>query len=406
MMRRSKTIATAALLLATASQSAFAIPRDSELKNYLKSLPATPPVTIGAAEALSLAAFPLSCIDHPHSAPEHSVEYLWAYGSRPTIPEGYEKDRAFYGCYDWHSAVNSLWVMVVLSKRFPDLPLAPLMHEKLKGHLGNSNLDGELAFFKQAKDFEKPYGYAWLLKLHAEMSQWNNPDAKLMAAALAPLKGFFSAKLVGYFNQLPYATRSGGHQNTAFSMNLILDAAAIEPNAALKDALDRAARRMFLNDRRCPTAYEPGGTDFLSPCLAEAKLMGRVLGQEEFLPWLDHFLPPLDSGEFKPLTTAVDVKGITSEDLLAGKSHLIGLAWQRAEAMQAIANSLPATDPRAPVLGRLAAINAANGMESLTQAGYLGSHWLSTFAVMYLQTAEAAQATGAASKQPSGGPSH
>ena len=393
-----RTIAAVVLLLALAPQSAFEASPESKPEDHLKSLPAAPAITIGSTEALSLAAFPLSCVDHPQSPPEHAAEYLWSYGTKPYIPADYEKSRAFYGCYDWHSAVNSLWTMIVLSEKFPDLPLAPLMHEKLKSHLSTSNLEGELAFFKQAKDFEKPYGYAWLLKLHAETTQWSNPDAKLMTAAMTPLRDFFSGKLIDYFNQLPYATRSGTHQNTAFAINLIMDATAIVPDPALTEALNRAARRMFLSDRHCPTAYEPGGTDFLSPCLTEAKLMSRVLGHKEFLPWLDTFLPPLDSAEFKPLTTAVDVQGITSVDLLAGKSHLIGLAWQRAEAMQAIAASLPPSDARTAALRRLAAVNVAQGMESLTQAGYLGSHWLSTFAVMYLQTADAVHATGDAGK--------
>ncbi|WP_131998390.1 DUF2891 family protein [Acidipila rosea] len=353
----------------------------------MKPLPAKSAVVIGSAEATSIAAFPLSCIDHPQAAPEHAGAYLWAFGSKPFIPEGYDKSRAFYGCYDWHSAVNSLWTMAVLTQAYPDLPLAPLMREKLKKHLGKSNLAGELSFFKQAKDFEKPYGYAWLIKLHAEMARWDNADAKVMTADLSPLRDFFSGRLVDYFNELPYATRSGIHQNTAFSMNLVLDATELVPDPPLHDAVVRAAKRMFQNDRHCPTAYEPGGADFLSPCLTEAKLMGRVLGQKAFLPWLDQFLPPTGSEEFKPLTTAVDVKGITSEDLLAGKSHLIGLAWQRAEAMLAIAALLPPTDPRVPIFHRLATINAEQGLASLTQAGYLGSHWLGTFVAMYMKTA-------------------
>ncbi len=404
MIRRGYVMVMSAILLAAApSLDMHAASRDSRLKDYLNELPAGPGISIGPAEAMSIAALPLSCIDHPQAAPKHEEEYLWTYGAKPDIPDGYDKNRAFYSCYDWHSSVNSLWTMIVLSESFPKLPLVPLMHEKLKGHLGKSNLDGELAFFKDAKDFEKPYGYAWLLKLHAEVSRFNHPDVKEMAANLLPLTEFFSTKLISYFNDLPYATRSGIHQNTAFSMNLILDATAIAPNQALKDAVLHAANRMFLEDRHCPTAYEPGGAEFLSPCLTEAKLMSRVLSQPAFVQWLDEFLPPLYSDEFKPLTTAVDVKGITSEDLLAGKSHLIGLAWQRAEAMLAISAALPATDPRVPVLRRLAAMNAAHGLQSLSQAGYLGSHWLGTFVAMYMQTA---QATGVIETESKANPIH
>ena len=31
---------------------------------------------------------------------------------------------AFYGCFDWHSAVNSTWTMVAVLKQFPLIPAA------------------------------------------------------------------------------------------------------------------------------------------------------------------------------------------------------------------------------------------------------------------------------------------
>jgi len=97
----------------------------------------------------------------------------------------------------------------------------------------------------------------------------------------------------------------------------------------LRDAAVKTANRFFQNDRGCPTAYEPGGSEFLSPCLAEAGLMSKVLDREHFVPWLNDFLPPIYSDAFKPLTAPVDVSNIKKEDLQAGKSHLIGLAFQR-----------------------------------------------------------------------------
>ena len=359
------------------------------LGTFLRKLPPAETVRIDPQQALLLSAYPLSCIDHPQDAPQHSGEYLWQFNTKPHIPDGYAKTRAFYGCYDWHSSVNSLWTMLVLAKHFPASPVNQLFHEKLKDHLGPTNLAGELEFFKQAKDFEKPYGYSWLLKLRAELTRARDPEVRTLAPHLAPLAGYFSQKLVAYFNELPYATRVGVHPNTAFSMNLVLDATAIVPDAPLRASVLKAANRFFLHDTGCPTAYEPGGSDFLSPCLTEAKLMSRVLPRQQFGAWLNRFLPPLDSPQFHPLTTVVDVSGIHNPDLLAGKSHLIGLAWQRAEAMLAIANALPPGDARVPVLHRLAALQAEHGMQALSEAGYLGSHWLGTFVAMYMETVEA-----------------
>lgn len=366
-------------------------PDAARLAAYSKSLPRVTVPGFGLEQATYLAAWPLSCVDHPQAAPE-GAQYLWLYGQRPDIPTDYDKTRAFYGCYDWHSAVNSTWMMVALSKDYPDLPLRRLLQEKLTEHLGTKNIAGELDFFKQAKNFEKPYGYAWLLKLQAELLTWNDPEAAKLAANVQPLRDFFSGKLVEYYDHLPVASRAGVHPNTAMSMVLVLDALSAAPDSKLKDAVTRNANRLFLQDRDCPTAFEPGGTEFLSPCMAEAQLMSRILPREEFPQWLADFLLPFDAAQFQPLAKAVNVSKITDKEEFAGKSHLIGLQFSRAYAMTEVADALPANDPRVPVLHQLATLNATSGMTALPDAGYLGSHWLGTYAVLYLRAARHAPA--------------
>ena len=394
-----------ALLLAACTTASVAQQHRSidalKLKAYSHLLPHAQTSSFGLEQATYLAAWPLACVDHPQSAPE-GAQYLWLYGERPALPLDYDKTRAFYGCYDWHSAVNSAWVMVALSKDFPELQLRRLIQEKLTEHLGAKNIAGELQFFKQAKSFEKPYGYAWLLKLHAELSTWNDPEAPRLAANVQPLRDLFSAKLVEYYNHLPVASRTGVHPNTSLSMVLVLDALAAVPDAKLKDAVDRNAKRLFQNDRDCPTAYEPGGTEFLSPCLTEAQLMSRILPREQFSAWLNDFLPPLDAPQFQTLARPVDVAGITDKEEFAGKSHLIGLAFDRAYAMTEIAYALPDSDARVPLLRQIAAINAAAGFKALPEAGYLGSHWLGTFAVLSLHASRhvSAQTLGPAHALP------
>jgi hypothetical protein len=378
-----------------AADKPIATDTQRRLDVYVKTLPKVTVPVFGVEQATSLAAWPLSCIDHPQVAPE-GAQYLWMYGAKPQLPSDYDKTRAFYGCYDWHSAVNSLWVMVALSKDYPDLPLQRLLREKLTEHLGQKNLDGELEFFKQAKAFERPYGYAWLLKLYAETKTWNDPEAAKLAANLEPLVRFFSGKLTEYYDHLPYASRAGVHPNTALSMVLVLDYLAAVPDPKLQESVIRNANRFFLADRDCPTAFEPGGTEFLSPCLAEAHLMSQILAPGAYPGWLTTFLPPLDSAQFQTLSKAVAVSSITDKEEFAGKSHLIGLAFQRAMAMIKIADALPSNDPRGPVLRHLADINASQGLVALPEAGYLGSHWLGTYAVLYLR------ASRHAPPQPSG----
>ena len=83
--------------------------------------------------ALTLVAMPLSCLDRPHAAPRDRSTYLdeTVAARRP----GYERTRSFYGCWDWHSAVNSTWAMVKIHKEYPSLPVSGLVREKLNDHL-------------------------------------------------------------------------------------------------------------------------------------------------------------------------------------------------------------------------------------------------------------------------------
>ena len=180
-------------------------------------------------------------------------------------------------------------------------------------------------------------------------------------------------------------------------MNFALDSTDLAPNPALKTAIDEAALRFFTKDKNCATAYEPGNGDFLSPCLTEAMLMGRVMDQKTFVTWLDTFLPPVYSPEFQVYASDIDTtrtaasgSNADAEDkdgLLGSKAHLIGLAFQRAAALLRIASALPPNDPRVAVYQRLATINAQHGFRKLGDAGYLGQHWLATYAVLYMQAA-------------------
>jgi hypothetical protein len=383
-LRRTATTGLSVLLAATPVICRAQEPDRLRIESYLKSLaPVNSPV-FTAEQANTLAAWPLSCMDHPQPPPEGD-QYLWDYASKPRLDSDYDKTHAFYSCYDWHSAVNSSWAMVALLKDFPNLPLASLLHEKLTDHLGQKNIAGEVEFFKEAKGFEKPYGYAWLLKLYAEIKTWNDPAAAKLASNLQPLAELFSVKLIEFFDHLPYATRVGVHPNTALSMTLVLDYANTTSDTKLKDAVLRNASRLFGKDEHCPTWFEPGGTEFLSPCLAEAQLMAHTMDRTAYAHWLSKFLPPLYSPEFQPLVQPVDISRLQNPEELAGKSHLIGLAFHRAFAIAAIADALPPSDPRAAALRTLSKRDASSGFAALSEAGYMGSHWLGTYALLYLR---------------------
>ena len=377
---------TAGLTVVVAQQAAPPAPAKTApppmtLDAFYKSLPALAPVVFDSTQATWLAAMPLACLDHPQARPA-ARPYLWEGTYTPVA--NFDKTRAFYGCFDWHSSVNSTWALVKIIKTFPAFPTQALIRQKLDAHLGKSNIEGEAAYFKDAGQFELPYGYAWILKLQGELLSWKDPDADKWAANLAPLVSLMSERLVQYFKETPRPNRTGVHPNTALAMHLMLDYTDIAKDVALRTALEEAATRFFATDVACKTAEEPGPSDFLSPCLAEATIMSRLMKPEAYVTWLDKFLPALNTPDFKPLTEPSDPDLMAHPDRLATKSHVIGLAFMRAEAMNRIAAALPPNDLRAATLRRLSAMHAAMGLRAEEAAGYYGSHFLGSFTIMYM----------------------
>jgi hypothetical protein len=297
--------------------------------------------------------------------------------------------------------------MLALLKQNSKMFLGPVIRQRLTEHLGKDNIAGEVSYFDhddpddaEWKDFERPYGFTWLLKLYGELKSWNDPDAQKLAANVQPLVKLLAGKYVAYLTRLPYPMRVGVHPNTALTMSFALDYTDAAGDIEVRSVIHDAAIRFFGKDKNCPTAYEPSNGDFASPCLAEAMLMGRVLDQKSFVGWLNEFLPPVYSPAFQVYRAEIDTARIKAsgsnadaedkEGLLGAKAHLIGLSFQRAADLLGIAADLPANDPRVPVFQYLADFNAQQGFSKIGDAGYLGQHWLATYAVLYMQAQAAA----------------
>jgi hypothetical protein len=379
-------LAASAALAQTPVQAGSARPKRepvfTDLASFYASLPVVAPHPLDRTTALQMSTMPLSCMDHPQPRPG-AVPYIWEATYTP-VPD-YETTRAFYGCYDWHSAVNSAWTLVRILKTFPDLPTAPAIRQKLNDHFGASNITGDLQFFKTAGTFELPYGYAWLLRLQYELRSWNDSDAVRWAANIQPLASYMSERMITYLKGLQQPVRTGVHPNTAMAMDNALGYARnFDP--ALESEIRASADRLFKRDIHCNTAAEPGPSDFASPCLMEAAIIAQLMDRESFLPWLDAFLPQLYSAEFRPLTKGLGPEFVKNPAAVASKSHIVGLAFVRATSMGELANALPPTDPRVPVLRRLAAIQAATGFPLMGAVGYDGSHYYASWATTYLIT--------------------
>ncbi|MEP7347008.1 MAG: DUF2891 family protein [Gemmatimonadaceae bacterium] len=354
------------------------------------------PLRLDRESAMWLVTLPLACIDKPHEPPK-GRGYL--YETTVIIKPDFAKTRAFYGCSDWHSAVNSTWMMVKVLKAYPDLPMARLIREKLNEHLSAGAIKGEVTFFTEDgdKSFERPYGYAWLLRLYGVLRTWDDPDAKKWTANLEPLAKLLLERTTPYLATLAEPMRIGTHANTAFTLQLLLEYARNTGEKQLEATVVERARHFFGADAGCAPNVEVSGSDFFSPCLLEAALMGQVFPENEFRSWLTAFLPAPKSDGFRALTVVVQMKGVNEElekaNMLGAKAHLIGLAVSRAKAMEDIASALPASDARVPEYRRLANLQARGGMAAMYEADYVGTHWIGTYLVDYMLSAAHTQVT-------------
>jgi hypothetical protein len=278
----------------------------------------------------------------------------------------------FYGCYDWHSSVHGHWLLARLARLFPQAPFANEARAALARSLTPANIAREVVYLNAEgrNTFERPYGLAWLLQLAAELREWDDADARQWAAALRPLEQAATAHIASWLPKLEHPIRTGEHNNTAFGMGLMLDYARIAGDAEFGKLVEARARVYYLSDRNCPLAYEPSGEDFLSPCLAEADAMRRILPPAEFARWLTAFLPHI---EMQP-TRVIDVTD-------AKLYHLAGLNLSRAWMLEGIVSNLPARDRRRAAFPALAARLKQAGLDSIKSEHYEGGHWLGSFAV-------------------------
>lgn len=290
---------------------------------------------------------------------------------------------AFYGCYDWHSSVHGHWLLVRLVRTFPDAPFVQAAREALRQSLTAENIVQEASYLRAEgrSSFERPYGLAWLLQLASELREWDDPQAREMASNLHPLEEAALERLNNWLPKLSHPVRIGEHDQTAFALGLILDYAHGNGDQKFAELVVSRTKQFYLSDKNCPLAYEPSGEDFLSPCLAEADLMRRVLPSQEFARWLRTFMPQIStSGTNKWLQPVVSPD--PSDPKLA---HLDGLNLSRAWMLEGIAAGLPKTDKRLASIMATAEAHSKAGLAAVTGEHYEGGHWLGSFAV-YLVT--------------------
>lgn len=333
-----------------------------------------PPLTLNLEEAERLSALPLSCMqtEYPNRLGQTLNDSTHLKGPKQLHP-------AFYGCFDWHSSVHGHWSLVKLLKDHPDLSNAEMIREKLAENMTAENIEAEVAYFKMKgnTNYERTYGWAWLLKLAEELHTWDDPLARDLEVNLQPLTDVIREGYLNFLPKLLYPIRVGEHPNTAFGMSFAYDYAQTVNDTTLTALIADKAREFYAEDTDCPLSWEPGGTDFLSPCLEEANLMRRVLPLEEFRNWISVFLPELAHASFTLVPGEV---GDRSDGKLV---HLDGVNFSRAWCLYGIAETLPEYEH----LRSVAREHIAYSLPSIVDENYEGTHWLGSFAIYALNSA-------------------
>ena len=283
----------------------------------------------------------------------------------------------FFGSFDWHSCVHGWWTLFTLLRLYPDMPEAARIGALADELFTPGNVAAETAYLARpgSRGFERPYGWAWLLMLAAELARHEDGDR---ARALAPLAEAFVRRFRDFLPLAVYPVRVGTHYNTAFALRLTLDYAEDCGDAALAALCRERALLWHAEDRDCQ-AWEPSQDDFLSPALMEAALMRRVMAAEAFPGWFDAFLPHLARREPSTLFRPAIVSHRTDGKI----AHLDGLNLSRAWCWREIAATLSADDPRRPIALEAASVHLDAALPHVT-GDYMGEHWLASFALLAL----------------------
>ena len=334
-------------------------------------------VQLSLLEANKLVELPLHCVEQ-----QYPNKLNQTIGSDTDLLSPRTLHPTFYGCFDWHSAVHGYWSMVTLLRQFPTLDKADQIRAILQRNINAKNLQQELAYFEKDinKSFERTYGWAWLLKLAAEVQQWDDPLARELQAILSPLSNHIANKYITFLPKLVYPIRVGEHTNTAFGLAFAHDYAKAFAHHQLTELIEARAKAFYLNDENCPISWEPSGYDFLSPCLEEVDIMRRVLPDNAFLGWLAKFMPQLipqpGQADFQ---LEVGLVGDRSDGKLV---HLDGANFSRAWVLYGLSRNYPQLKD----LQRVADQHVAYSYPNLIGDDYEGGHWLASFAILALNS--------------------
>ena len=327
-------------------------------------------ITLQKAEAL--ADVPLNCIDKEY--PNKLGQVL---NEKSDLKSPKTLHPVFYGCFDWHSSVHGHWLLSKFISDYPATNLSNNIASQWDTRFTTVNFIKEVNFFMIANNsnFERTYGWAWLLKLQMELNQSKHKNGPEWAAAMLPLTNTIVKKYKEFLPKLAYAIRVGEHTNTAFGLSFALEYARAVKDTEFENLIIEKAKYFYLNDKNAPINWEPSGFDFLSPTLSEANLMADVLNETEFNKWIKAFLPSILKSKFAL------AHGIVNDRTDGKLVHLDGLNFSRAWCLYRLSKHLPKQKDH---LISIADNHIKASMEQVIGSDYMGSHWLASFLVYAL----------------------
>lgn len=325
--------------------------------------------------ALKLSRLPLHCINNEF--PNKTQHLSDSKTDAALMP--HELHPVFYGCLDWHSSVHGHWMLVKLLKEYPSLKNRDSIIMVLNNSFQKEKMQAESQYFGKytaSKNYERTYGWAWLLKLDQELSTWDSDYGRKWHKELQPLTSKILTLWKEYLPKQTYPNRTGVHPNTAFGLCFAYDWAKANNDTTFLNLIVQKSKDFYYLNSKIPAYLEPDGSDFFSPSLQSADLMKRVLSKDEFLKW------------FKKYYTKEGIERICQLPVVSDRNdyqtvHLDGLSFSRAWNMKSIASVLPQNNKLKTVF-ETTADNLLNHALPTINSGYGGEHWLASFAIYAL----------------------
>ncbi len=326
--------------------------------------------------AMKLTALPLHCM---HQEYPNKTSHVYNDKSEVMLSPQ-DLHPAFYGCFDWHSSVHGHWMLLRVLQQFPKLPNRDTIIKALSISFQAEYLKKEAEYFskyKLSRNFERTYGWAWLLKLDEELQKSTLKEAKKWHKNMQPLTDTIVKRWKAYLPKQTYPNRTGVHPNSAFALAFAIDWARATADREFEKALIAKAIHFYGKDQNTPAYLEPNGSDFFSPSLEIADLMSRIYNKKDFEEWFMAFMSEESLQNVSKIPVVSDLNDYHTV-------HLVGLSFSRAWCMQIIAQKLPDNNPRKQQLIATSKKLVKNALPLLFQGNYGGGHWLASFAMYAL----------------------